>query len=217
MKPVRLWIGLVLVTLGVFGLLGASGVLDASDMINRWWPLAVVGLGVIAMVSQRSVSLGPIVITGFGLVLLVNQQGWVTGDITGPAILILIGAVILVSVGRRTFTGRQAPVAVFAGANVKDASAHLTHQDVTAIFGGARLDLRDAHIDHEATVDAFAMFGGVDILVPKGWRIVLVGVPIFGGYDDKTNSNGSLPPDAPVLKVNATAVFGGIAVANEPH
>lgn len=97
-----------------------------------------------------------------------------------------------------------------------DRSEHLNHVDVTAILGGAALDLRDAHIDEVAAVDAFAMFGGVQLLVPKDWRVSVGGLPIFGGYQDRTLGNGSLPPDAPLLKVNATAIFGGAEVANEP-
>jgi len=105
---------------------------------------------------------------------------------------------------------------VFSGAKMIDRSEHLNHTDVTAIFGGATLDLRDAHIDEVASVDAFAMFGGVQVLVPKDWRVSVGGLPIFGGYEDKTTGNGSLPADAPLLKVNATAIFGGVEVANEP-
>jgi hypothetical protein len=217
MKPVRLWIGFVLLTLGVFGLLDALGVMDVGAAISHWWPIAVVGLGLVAMLSQRSVSLGPVVVTAVGIVLLVNQQGWAEGNIVWPAALLLIGAAILVGLGRRTFADQRSQVVVLGGASVKDTAEHLAHQDVSAIFGGATLDLRDAHIDREATVDAFAMFGGVNILVPHGWRVSLGGLPIFGGYEDKTSGSGSLPPGAPVLKVNATAIFGGVEVANKPH
>ena len=52
------------------------------------------------------------------------------------------------------------------------------------------------------------------MLVPEGWRVTMSGLPIFGGYEDKTHGDGSLPPDAPVLKVGATAVFGGVTVKN---
>jgi len=220
MKPVRLWIGLVLLTLGVLGLLDASGVLDAGSAIDRWWPLAVVGLGVTAMLAQGSVSLGPVVITAIGIVLLVDQQGWTDQSIIWPTALVVVGGAILVGLGRRTVADhhdRPVPMVMFGGTKVRDDSDHLTHQAVSAVFGGATLDLRDAHIDEVATVDAFAMFGGVQILVPKDWRVSLGGTPIFGGYDDKTSGNGSLPPDAPVLKVNATALFGGVEVANQPH
>ena len=37
MKPVRLWIGLVLLTLGVLGILDATGALESTEVIDRWW------------------------------------------------------------------------------------------------------------------------------------------------------------------------------------
>lgn len=86
----------------------------------------------------------------------------------------------------------------------------------SVIFGGATLDLRNAVIDDLATVDAFVMFGGIQILVPPGWRVSLAGSAIFGGHDNRTTGNDSLPPHAPELNITATAVFGGIEVANQP-
>ena len=69
--------------------------------------------------------------------------------------------------------------------------------------------------DREASVDALALFGGVDVPVPKGWRIALGGTPILGGCEDKTGGDGELPADAPVLRVHATAILGGVDVKNE--
>jgi predicted membrane protein len=219
MRPVRLWIGLVLLTLGVFGVLDATGALSAGSTIDRWWPLAIVGLGLMAMLAQQHISFWPSVITVLGVILLADTQNWATGDLVGPAILILIGGAVLAGFVRHRTAAhleQREPIAVFSGAKMVDRSEHLNHTDVTAIFGGATLDLRDAHIDEVATVDAFAMFGGVQVLVPKDWRVSVGGLPIFGGYEDKTIGNGSLLVDAPLLKVNATAIFGGVEVANEP-
>jgi hypothetical protein len=107
-------------------------------------------------------------------------------------------------------------VALFGETRTKDVSPHLTRADATAVFGAVTLDLREAQIDDEATVDALALFGGVEVLVPKRWRLSLSGRPIFGGFDDRTRSEPVPPPDAPILKVNGLAVFGGVVVANEP-
>lgn len=219
MRPVRLWIGLVLLTFGVFGVLDATGVLLAGSTIDRWWPVAIIGLGVLAMLAQQRISFWPSVIVVFGVVLLADTQNWATGGLVVPAVLVLIGGAILAGFARQHAAAQDEqhePIAVFSGAKMVDRSEHLKHSEVTAIFGGATLDLRGAHIDEVATVDAFAMFGGVQVLVPKAWRVSVGGLPIFGGYEDKTSGNGSLAPDAPVLKVNATAIFGGIEVANEP-
>jgi hypothetical protein len=59
MKPIRLWIGLVLVALGVFGILDAAGALDSGETIDRWWPVAIIGLGLIGMFVERRIVSGP--------------------------------------------------------------------------------------------------------------------------------------------------------------
>lgn len=215
MKPVRLWVGIVLLALGVFGILDAVDVLDSGPVIADWWPAAVVVLGLVAMAAERRVSLGPVVIVVLGFVLLAGTLDWTTGDLLIPTVFAGVGLAVLV--GLRRHHGTRTPFAMFGGASTKERSKHLRHADVSAIFGGATLDLREAHIDKDADIDAFALFGGVDVLVPEGWRVSVGGLPFMGGIDDKTtNEDGELPDDAPVLTVNGTALFGAVVVANEP-
>lgn len=220
MTPVRLWIGFVLLGLGILGVLDATGTLESSEVIDRWWPLAIVGAGVLAMVARRRITLGPSIVAVIGFVLLANQLEWTTEDVLGPALLVVVGLAVLLGTARSRRPKREPsagnPVAVFGGSTIKDRSEHLTRAEATAFFGGATLDLREAHIDDVATVDATAIFGGVDVLVPRGWRVSIEGVPIFGGFEDKTEGNGSLPEGAPRLDVRATAIFGGVDVAHEP-
>lgn len=222
MKSVRIWIGAVLITLGALGVLDATGVLDFGTTLGEWWPIAVVGVGVTAMIDQRHVSLGPSVVAAIGLVLLADHQGWTNGDLLWPVLLVLVGVAVLAGLRTRHTADHRdtgdtgVPVALFGGTKVRSRAEHLTHANVSAVFGGAVLDLRDAHIDDEAYVDAFALFGGVEVLVPRGWRVSLGGLPFFGGYDDNTEPAPTRDPDAPLLKVNATALFGGVEVRNEP-
>lgn len=121
MKPVRLWVGLVLLALGVFGILDATDVLDAGPFIADWWPAAVVGLGLVAMAAQRRVSLGPIVIAVLGLVLLAGTLGWTTGSLWLPTVLAGVGIAVLVGLRRRH--GTRMPIAMFGGATT---GAHTT-------------------------------------------------------------------------------------------
>jgi LiaF transmembrane domain len=217
MKPIRLWIGLVLITLGMFGILDATGALDSSQTIDKWWPVAIIGLGVVGMIIDRRVSLGPVIVVLVGFLILADQQQWTEKDLFGPVVLIAIGLVVLSGLWRRRIEGehRENSLVMFGGTKVTDRSEHFTHAEVSAIFGGATLDLREAHVDREATVDALAMFGGVDVLVPKGWRVSLGSTPILGGCEDKTEGDGELPADAPVLNVHATAILGGVGVKNK--
>ncbi|MGW6442640.1 LiaF transmembrane domain-containing protein [Lentzea sp. NPDC055074] len=213
MRPVRVWVGLVLLALGVFGVLDATDVLDSGATIGRWWPLALVGLGAVAMAAQRRISFGPTVITLAGLVLLTGSLGWATGDVLVPTALLCAGIAVLV--GLRRHHGTRTPIAVLSGTTTRERAQHLRHADVSAIFGGATLDLRQAHVDGEASVDAFALFGGVEVLVPEEWRVSVGGLPFMGGIVDKTD-NERLRDDAPVLTVNGTALFGAVEVANQP-
>ena len=137
-------------------------------------------------------------------------------------VLLGLGVVVGVAVGFGLFrkygasTGDSSSFAMFGETETNVLSEHLTAAAATAVFGAVTLDLRDARVDDEATVDTAALFGGVEVLIPKRWRLALSGIPVFGGVEDKTTPDENLPTDAPLLNVNALAVFGGVAVANEP-
>lgn len=220
MSPVRIWFAAVLIAVGGLWLLDAANVLSAGPTIDHWWPVAVIALGLVTAVADRRLSPGPVALIVIGALLLVGQLELVqVNAVIWPVVAILAGLWLLVNRGRRSRTReevseRQDVVAVLGAAETRNRSPHFRHANVSAVFGGATLDMRDAQLDPGATVDALALFGGVDVIVPPGWRVELGGLPIFGGYDDKT-AGSVVPPDAPVLKVAATAIFGGVDVKNK--
>jgi hypothetical protein len=217
-----MWFAGVLIAVGAVWLLDAMNVLDAGVTIDHWWPVAVIALGLVAAASERRLALGPVVLVVIGILLLVDQLDLIAVDtIVWPVIAILAGLWLLFNHGqwsrvREQESSRQDIVALLGAAESRNRSPHFRHANVSAVFGGATLDMRDAHLDPGASVDALALFGGVDVIVPPGWRVELGGLPIFGGYEDKTSGNGDVLPDAPVLKVAATAIFGGVGVKNKP-
>lgn len=81
------------------------------------------------------------------------------------------------------------------------------------MFGGVTIDLRDARLDPEgARIDATAVFGGVEILVPKGWRVTTSGTPIMGGIDNRTAGQTA---EGPELRIDALTIFGGTDIKHE--
>lgn len=219
--PVRLWLGAVLVTVGVLWLLDAFEVLAAGDVLARWWPVAVMAFAVVGALTQRRVSLSILVVFVVGSLLLVNQLELVAvGAFVWPVVALVVGAGLLASLFRRratpSVTGRDTTFAMFGGSEVTNSDAHFTHADVAAVMGGATLDLRGAHLEPGARVDATALFGGVEVIVPETWRVNLSGFPVFGANSDKTAHPQPLAPDAPVIDVRATAIFGGVEVKNTP-
>jgi hypothetical protein len=215
-----MWFAAVLIAVGGLWLLDAANVLSAGPTIDHWWPVAVIALGLVTAAADRRLSPGPVALMVIGALLLVGQLELVqVNAVIWPAVAILAGLWLLLNRGRRSrareeVNERQDVVAVLGAAETRNRSPHFRHANVSAVFGGATLDMRDAQLDPGATVDALALFGGVDVIVPPGWRVELGGLPIFGGYDDKT-AGSVVPPDAPVLKVAATAIFGGVDVKNK--
>lgn len=234
--PVRWWVGAVLVALGATWVLDAAGVLDAGPFLADWWPAALVALALLAVLTERRVALGPVVLLVVGVVLLLGTLGLVAvGAFVVPVLLVLSGVRLLLGGGRRRVgdgrgngrgdgrgdasagvADRQNALALLGGSEVRPRSEHFRHADVSAVLGGVTLDLRQARLAPGARVDALAVFGGVDVVVPRGWRVSLSGLPVFGGCEDKTVQDEPLPEDAPVLQVVATAVFGGVGVKNTP-
>ena len=217
MTPIRIWLGGLLIALGALGLLGALGIIDAGTIIAQWWPVAVIALAVVAALAERRLSVGPLVLLALGCLLLAGTLGTAdAGTIIWPAAAVVLGISLLARRGpwnpvHDEAADRQDLFAVLGSSKGRNRSPHFRHANVCAVFGGAVLDLEDAHPEPDARVDALALFGGVDVVVPPGWRVTISGLPIFGGYEDKTRQDGvALPEDAPQLRVAATAIFGGV-------
>jgi Domain of unknown function (DUF1707)/Cell wall-active antibiotics response 4TMS YvqF len=84
---------------------------------------------------------------------------------------------------------------------------------VLAVFGGAEFDLREADLPgREITISAVAVFGGVSITVPPEMRVIDTGSAVMGGREITGESAESSTPDAPVLRITGTCVFGGVEV-----
>jgi hypothetical protein len=221
----RLLIGLTVVVLGLLFLLDSAGVLDAGATIDDYWPLLLVAAGVLTLLERPPSSFHGWLLIGVGAVLLLFSTD-VLGDdawnYVWPAAIVFAGIVIIARWAGHTIPGTASSedvirsTAVFGGPKLISSAQHLRGAWLTAIFGGITLDLRDARPAPEgATINATVAFGGVDILVPKGWRISVRTTPIFGGVEDKTDHSEPPAPDAPLLHVDALPVFGGVEIKHE--
>ncbi len=101
MKPGTVWIAIVLLALGVCGILDAAGVVDSSQTIAQWWPLAIIGWAITEMLAERRVTVGGLVCAAIGLTLLADAQAWASGALLWSSLAITIGLAILVDAGPR--------------------------------------------------------------------------------------------------------------------
>lgn len=221
----RLLLGLTVVAVGALFLLDAAGVLNAGRAIDHWWPIVVVAAGLLTLAERPPAVVRGTIITAVGAVLLLFTTHLLEKDAwkyVWPALLVLLGLFIVARWhGRTVLSGASEEdvvraTAFFGGPKVASSSQRFKGAWLTALFGGVTLDLRNARPAPEgASINATAAFGGIDILVPKGWRISVRSTPIFGGLEDKTDHSLVPAGDAPTLHVDALTIFGGVDIKYE--
>ncbi len=227
--PGRILIGIVLVLVGGALLLERFAAVDVGDVFGTIWPLVLLLPGVAGLATTRGTGVGPWILTFLGGGFLLANLDVIGDDWLGtawPLLLILLGVAILFrrpglsafgTGTRQVDDPRVERIAVFSGNHTIITSHALESGSATALFGGVDLDLRQAlPVAEGAHVHAFAMFGGVTLIVPETWQVQLRGLPLFGGIDDKRPLPQSPPSNPPVLHVNATALFGGVEVTSTP-
>jgi Domain of unknown function (DUF5668) len=233
----RLVVGLSILGLGMLFLL--HEVTGASiGRILRFWPVALIVLGSTILwesgwydrkrASGRKQSLGWGVFWILaGSWFLLDSLDWVRfdpWDYFWPILLLALGGSIVWRSLRGPKLALQLPsvadreqlfsaFAILSGNNVRNASQDFHGGEATAIMGGCEIDLREARIAEEAVVEVFALWGGVEIKVPQGWRVVSEALPLLGGYEDNTR-RPETGASAPRLVIKGFAIMGGIEVSN---
>jgi predicted membrane protein len=120
---------------------------------------------------------------------------------------------------RDVFAGdRLREAIVFSSLNRRVETQQFEGGSLEVVFGSIEIDLSEAAIssqDRRAALELSAVFGGIEIIVPRTWKVVLQATAVFGGCDNKT-----LPPrpepgfEPATLIVTGGAVFGGITIQN---
>lgn len=219
----RILLGLLLIIAGILFFLDLGDYVDAGDFISTWWPLAIVAFGITALIGPTRSLVGGAIVTVVGIIVLLATTDILpvsAGEIVLPVILIAVGlGLIVLRAGARSAGDTHNSVngfAMFGGQDIASRADAFTGGSLTALFGGVSLDLRQAQLDPEgASVETFAAFGGIDVIVPRGWRVSISGMPLFGAFEDNLDRSAETPPDAPKLTVTGIVLFGGIEVTHK--
>ncbi|MEA2237510.1 MAG: hypothetical protein QOC81_2234 [Thermoanaerobaculia bacterium] len=213
----RLVWGAAILTAGVIGWLDHTGSLHASDYV-QWWPLVLIGLGIAHLPQRQWVS--AVVLTAIGVLFLPPLPFFPhfrLATILGVwPLLISFGGVSLIRQALSPAAKSAAKadsfhtVAVMGGVGRAVASSDFAGGDAVAVMGGCEINLAGAKITNEAVIDVLAFWGGIDIRVPRGWRVENHVMAILGGVVDKTDSN--VPTGAPRLIIRGSAIMGGVEV-----
>lgn len=213
--------GALVVLIGVLLLLDTTGVYPTGSLLV-YVPSLFVLVGIWALVRSRFRSLGgPLVV-----VLVAGAWQLVALDVVAADELVDFWPVLLIAFGLSIILGRyrsrvrsstddySSLFAAFGGVERRNTSESFAGADLTAIFGGAELDLRDAAVaDPPAHVNAVALFGGAEVIVPREWNVSMDVLPILGGAtDDRPRRDEQ--HEAVDLEVTGFAAFGGVTVTD---
>ena len=94
----RVVMGATLIAIGVLFLLDRADVLDAGKVIGDWWPVVLVGFGLVTLAERPVSLLGPVLLVTVGVLLLLvtndvlETSAW---NVIWPTALIAIGLTVL--------------------------------------------------------------------------------------------------------------------------
>lgn len=218
----RYWIGSILVLLGVGALVDQVYFIDFGHWVSLFWPLAIILLGVLLLVTRSATVLGSTILILFGIIMEISALGLAKNnfwDLFWPSLIILAGIYMIFWMGRRTDPSASSGdliqhFVIFSGLESRHTNANFRGGSVFAAFGGANVDLRDTQLSQDgAHLELTVAFGGITIIVPEGWRLDINGLPLFGGWSNKTR-NQTVTTEGPVLNIRCLAMFGGIEIKN---
>ena len=217
-----LW-GIVLIFIGVIWGLNRTGVADINIFFDGWWTLSIIVPSIISLFESGSNKTSSIIFLVIGILLLLAAKGVfefeILWEILLPAIVILIGLSLIFghkvdfNVKEKTkcldSKDTESIFAAFGEQNVSKSGEKFEKANLNAIFGAVKLDLREAKLEKETVIGAWAIFGGIEILVPEDCIVKVKATPVFGGVSNERKNNEDAKK---TIYIEAYAIFGGLDI-----
>ena len=213
----RLVIGLTVMLAGLVMALDSLGLVDGSAVF-RFWPLALIAVGVAKLMSPaRQGSAGLLwIVAGMGFFLV--TLGRLSAGGVWALLIFAFGAHIAWKALRPVGVPKDPSAALdilqlMGGTKTIVTTADFKGGQATAVMGGCEIDLRSASMPdgRSAVLDTFAFWGGIEIKAPDDWEIVSQGNAVLGAF---VNNARSLSGAKKRLVVTGLAIMGGVEVKN---
>jgi predicted membrane protein len=171
--------GLILIFIGGFFMIPELFDFHIS-FIKLFWPLLLIGIGFMILFKRGYMSRWQ------------SHRPFHTASTTTPA-----------------EEGYINETNIFSGSKQRIVNQAFKGGKISNIFGGTEIDLTQASLAegrNELIIEC--MFGGVTLIVPSDWKVVLNMSSIMGGFSDK-RMHIKESGDSRILIVKGTAIFGG--------
>ena len=107
---------------------------------------------------------------------------------------------------------------VMLGSQFTSTAESLRHGSIITFMGGAEIDLTRATLNGGAAqLTVLTVMGGVELRVPPHWRIETESLVFAGDSTSDLIGQDDLPDTAPVLRISARTLMGGLSITNKPR
>lgn len=226
----------VLIFIGLILLLDRIGIIESFEFKDLWPViLVIIGLANISKARNGGSNLfcGIVFLGAGGVLLLRNFEiipyFHISWSLIWPVLLIFFGLKIffdgIQKHSRCCGPGEEGKSEIDLDKDFIDQSAFLSGTDfrysskqlkggnLSAVMGGCKVILTDADMAGDTLVfNVFAFWGGIEIYIPKNWKLNVKCVPIMGGIEHKVISeeNGSVKDKTLVVK--GTVIMAGVEI-----
>ena len=214
----RLVVGLAIMLAGLVLALDSLGLVDGG-VFFRLWPLALIAIGVVKLMSPARHGSSAIVWIVAGIAFLLVTLGRMSFAGVWALVIFAVGANIAWKAFRPPGVPRESSSALdvfqfMGGTKTVVTTPDFKGGQATAVMGGCEIDLTGSETaGGPAEISAFAMWGGVDIKVPADWEVRMDGSALLGGFVDST-SRSTESGKRKVLTVKGMALMGGVEAKN---
>lgn len=224
----RIWAGTLLLIIGTFYLLynfNALPFVVPSYVFS--WQMAVILAGVYLLYKSFLKGFLIIAIGTYFILPLTGMIQPINIEKMWPALLILIGALILFGSGFKkknkkniTFMKTSLNEELFEITTIMGGdSRQLSSYDfkggkITAIMGGVELDMTNCYLSKEGCIiDLSVVMGGISLKISREWNIKSEITPIMSGIEDEDqySDNVHIDPAATII-LRGSVVMGGIEI-----
>jgi len=213
----RVVLGLGVMLAGLVLALDSLGLVEGGALF-RFWPLALVAVGIVKWLSPAPQRMSALFWIIAGVACLLMTLGHMSFAGVWAVILFLVGAKITWKALRPIATPTDPAAALdllqfMGGTKTVVTTSDFRGGQATAVMGGCEIDLRHASMPEgrAAVLDTFAFWGGIEIRVPDDWEVVSQGSAALGGF---VNNARSQPGARRRLVVTGLAIMGGVEVKN---
>ena len=217
-----LW-GVLLIVVGVIWALNATGVADINIFFKGWWTLFIIVPSIIGIIDNSKDTASYIFLV-IGVFLLLGTRDILSFSLIGklifPVILVLVGVSVIFKdtvndkitkkISQIDKDGTEIYAATFSDNKAKLSGDEFKNARLDATFGSVSLALTECNITDDGVITASAIFGNVNIIVPKGVNVKVKSNGIFGGTNNRIkNSNEE---GAKTIYIDSFALFGGVEI-----